>query len=266
MDQLKVLLFNSKIDVLTISETWLRAHLRTGVYELNGFTSFRQDRGTSAKKGKRGGGLITYINNKHSSFCESLEDLNASTEHIEAQWVLIHRPHCKNVVICNAYRPPNGNLKKALLYLDESLKQINLSKVDVFLLGDMNVNYQNKTSVNYKSLRFFSQSNGLTQHISTTTRNTDRSNALIDLTLSNSKLISSAGTLNHYISDHQPIYAIHKKSRDSRGTAKFEGRSYRNFDKQKFRESLGSIDWDECYSKPRIGMGFCFGQCHADLK
>ena len=83
---------------------------------------------------------MTYINNKHSSLCESLDDMNMSNAHIEAQWTLIHRPNSKNIVICNVCRPTNGNLKTAISYLDECLKTINLSKVDVFLLGDLNVN------------------------------------------------------------------------------------------------------------------------------
>ena len=117
----------------------------------------------------------------------------------------------QNLVICNVYRPPQGDLKSAISYLDDCLKTINLSKIDVFLMGDMNVNYLNKSSLNYKKLKFFSQSNGFTQFINNTTRNTDKTNLLIDLALTNSKHISEAGTLEHFISDHQPIYIIHKK-------------------------------------------------------
>ena len=108
---------------------------------------------------KRGGGLITYVNCKHSSLYEPLNELSISNEFIEAQWVLIHRPHCKNVVVCNVYRLPKGDLSKAVKYLDDCLKTINLSKIDLFILGDFNVNYKNKSSPNYKKLHFFAQSN-----------------------------------------------------------------------------------------------------------
>ena len=63
---------------------------------------------------------------------EQLDDMNVSNEDIEARWSLIHRPHCKNVVIGNLYRPPNGDLVKALKYLDECMGVINLSKIDLF--------------------------------------------------------------------------------------------------------------------------------------
>ena len=123
-----------------------------------------------------------------------------------------------------------------------------MSKTDVFLLGDFNVNYKIKTSPSYKKFNFFAQSNSLTQHINTTTRNTDKSKSLIDLALTNSKFISQSGTLEHFISDHQPIYIVHKKARDARRTVKFEGRSYRNFDKDLFRTKLGDLNWHEFYN------------------
>ena len=61
--------------------------------------------------------------------------------------------------------------------------------------------------------KFFSQPNGLTQYISNTTRNLDKTKSLIDLAMTNSKFVKDAGTLEHFISDHQPIFIVHKKSR-----------------------------------------------------
>ena len=247
IDQLRILLSDSNIDVFTVSETWLKKHLVSDLIEIKGYRAYRLDRESGKARGKRGGGLLTYINEKHGSSCEFQEELSVSNTNIEAQWTFIHRPHCKNVVICNAYRPPNGDLQKALTYLDDCLKTINLFKTDVFIVGDLNVNYKNKSSPAYKKIKFFAQSNSLTQYIESTTRNTDKTNTLLDLALSNSKFINQAGTLEHFISDHQPIYIVHKKSRDKREKAYFEGRSYRNFDKDLFKAKLSEIDWTEFY-------------------
>ena len=185
IDQVRMLLANSTIDVVMISESWLKPHLHSGLVSIDGFQVFRQDRvskmsecksktKSKSKLSKRGGGLLTFVNVKHSSFCEPLEDLCTSNENIEAQWILIHRPNCKNVVIGNVYRPPNGKLDKATRYLDDCLKTVNMSKVNVFILGDLNVNFKNRSSDNYKKLHFLTQSNGLAQLINTTTRNTDK--------------------------------------------------------------------------------------------
>ena len=231
-----------------MSETWLKPHLYSDLVELRGFNSYRLDRKAGCGT-KRGGGLITYVNDKYASACELLTELDISTENIEAQWLLIHRPQCKDMVICNIYRPPNGDLQKAISYLDDSIKAINVSKVNLFLLGDMNVNYKNKASPDFKKLNFFIRANGLTQHIQTTTRNTNKSKSLIDLAMSNSQFICETGTLEHFISDHQPIYVVHKKGRDKRKTVQFEGRSYRNYDKELFKAKLRDCDWDNLYQK-----------------
>ena len=184
IDRLRVLLLDSKIDLLTLSETWLKSHIQTESIDIPGCVALRLDRLDRAGKGKskkRGGGLLTYVRTCYASLSENLVDISISNEDIEAQWTLIHRPNCKNVVICNIYRPPNGNLKKAILYLDECIRTVNLAKVDLFLLGDLNVDFKNKSSPAYKDVNFFAQSNGLTQHIHSTTRNTNKTQTLIDI-------------------------------------------------------------------------------------
>ena len=258
IDQLRTLIVDSPIDVLTISESWLKSHLHSNIISVSGFEVFRQDRGVKPKSKKRGGGLLTYVNKKHSSHCEPLLDLSISNEDIEVQWILIHRLNCKNVIICNVYRPPNGNLNKAIEYLDDCLKTLNMSKLNLFIMGDLNVNYQNKSSACYKKLHFFVQSNSLSQLISNTTRNTDKSKSLIDLAMTNSKFVSKSGTLDHYMSDHQPIYLVHKKGRDVRQSVKFEGRSYRSFKQEAFREALLELDWREFYSAKDPGTAWNF--------
>ena len=123
-----------------------------------------------------------------------------------------------------------------------------MSKINLFLVGDLNVNYQNKSAASYKKLHFFVQSNSFSQLISTITRNTDKSKSLIDLVITNSQYVSVSGTFNHYMSDHQSIFVVHKKGRDKRQSIKFEGRSYRHFDRDIFRTALFELDWSDIYS------------------
>ena len=114
INQLRLLDVDSRIDIVTISESWLKDHLHSRLVGIEGYDMHRLDRVKPRKQGKRkcvrGGGLITYVNARHSSSCEILTDLNISDENLEAQWTLIHRPNCKNVLICNTYRPPDGDL------------------------------------------------------------------------------------------------------------------------------------------------------------
>ena len=249
IDQLRVLLLESKLEVITMSETWLNAAVNSASIRLDEFIEYRQDRSGGVQGKKRGGGLLTYIKKELASDSEVLLDLNVCNRDIEALWTVLHRPHCKDMVICNAYSPPDGKLDKAITYLNDCLGELDLSKVEVFILGDINVDYKKKTSPSYKKLKFFTQSNGLTQHISNTTRNTSKGNSLLDLVITNSKYVSSSGTLNHFISDHQPIFVVKKKKkRDCRPSVEFKGRSYKNYDTVAFKKGLLEQNWDDLYN------------------
>ena len=248
MDQVKIMFEGKELDVITMSETWLNNSVSSNSLTLQGYVTYRQDRNLSVVTKKRGGGLLTYVATKHATDCEYLPDISKSSADIEAQWLIIYSPKCRNILICNVYRPPNGNVKKAIDYLDECLVDFDLERTDVFIMGDMNINYLNRSSLDFKKLQFFARSNSLTQEIQSTTRNSDKSKSLLDLILTNSKYVNSVGTLDHFISDHQPIYVIKKKKRDHRPSTQFEGRSYRNFDVGVLRERLLDHDWAYFYT------------------
>ena len=120
--------------------------MHSATVKLDGYIAYRLDRFSSGAPRKRGGGLITYIRRKYAADCEELLELNRSTSDIEAQWSIIHRPHCKDMILCNVYRPPSGKLEKAISYLNECVKLLDLCKMELFMLGDLNVNYKNQSS------------------------------------------------------------------------------------------------------------------------
>ena len=247
MDQIRLMLLKSNLEVITLSETWLNNSVSSISLSLDDYKLFRQDRNHVLVNKKKGGGLLTYVRNDLAADCEPLVDISTATKDIEAQWSQITRPHCKNVVVCNVYRPPTGKLDNAIKYLDECLKGFDLGKVEVYIMGDMNVNYKNKSAVDFKKLNFFIKSNGLSQAIDKTTRNTDKTKSLLDLILTNSLYVKAAGTLEHFISDHQPIFIVKKKGRDRRPSVIFEGRTYRSYDKEVMKQRLLSQNWDEYF-------------------
>ena len=60
------------------------------------------------------------------------------------------------------------------------------------------------------------------------------------------------------MSDHQPIFVVHKKSRDKRKTVTFEGRSYRNFNREEFKEELRLGNWNGYYELSDPGKAWEF--------
>ena len=247
IDQLRVQLSTTSLDVISVSETWAKKCLSSQLFQIQGYNIERQDRDLSKTTKKKGGGLVTYINATKFPDYLVLDKLSVSEPFLEALWVKIRRSHCKDLVICNLYRPPEGNLQKALNHLNASLHNLNMSKIDLYIMGDMTVDYLNKSSAPFKKLAFFERANNLRQIISEITRHTDRSRTLLDIILMNDRYVADQGTLNMMISDHQPIYVIKKKGREKHQSASFKWRPYGKLDLKKFRHRIAAINLDEVY-------------------
>ena len=242
VDQLRVNFAEAKIEIITISETWLRESHPTQSIDLKGYVCFRQDRHGPNTKNK-GGGLVAYLQNKLANEAVNLSKLNICNFHIEAQWIKVQRKCAKNIILCNLYRPPDGDLAKAIEYMTKSLQSVNSAKNDIFIMGDWNVNYKNTLSPNYKKIVYFENYNNLKQTIKETSRNTDRTKTLLDLILTNADHITDSGTIDMFISDHQPVYVIKKKSRNTPDAKEFEGRSYKHLDTDLLLYNLFTRDW-----------------------
>ena len=188
-------------------------------------------------------------------------------KHIEAQWTQIIRENCKNITLCNLYRPPGGDLDLALSYLNTCINSINRKKNDLFIIGDFNVNYENKGSKLYKKLAFFEASNNLTQLTEGSTRVSKNAHSLLDLILKDDKYVSESGTLEHMISDHQPIFAVKKKNRNTKSSANFTGRSYKffNFDEFKDRLCQSKINSDYAITNPEELWEYILSEITTDL-
>ena len=128
IDQMRLLFDNSKIDVLTLSETWAKDYMNTHLLSIKSYDIIRQDRDLTSTNKKRGGGLLTLI--KSGKFTEHthLDKLSTSNSNVEALWTKLGRCKAKDLVICNLYRPSSGNLDSMLKYLNTCIKTINRAK------------------------------------------------------------------------------------------------------------------------------------------
>ena len=52
IDQVRTLLADAPLDVLTLSETWLTQYLSTQLFQLDGYKTFRLDRAVTGKNNK----------------------------------------------------------------------------------------------------------------------------------------------------------------------------------------------------------------------
>ena len=85
-----------------------------------GYTTLRQDRhDKTPSKPKKGGGLVTYVIQGKEMQIQGLPEDSVSTKNLEAQWFQIVMPNSRNIIICNAYRPPAGTVDLAINTLNK---------------------------------------------------------------------------------------------------------------------------------------------------
>ena len=99
MDELRVLMSNSPIDILAINESKIDDSILNNEVNINGYNIIRKDRNRS------GGGVVLYIRNT-TSFSERKDLVPESLEMI---CIEVRRPHRAPYLISAWYRPPNYN-------------------------------------------------------------------------------------------------------------------------------------------------------------
>ena len=235
----------SCFDIIGMSETWLSSHYGDTILDIDSYSLYRLDRQTLNVQNniKKGGGVCLYVKKSLNVTNTHLERLCTSNTDIECQWIEIVNLNQRNIMICNAYRPPQGNVENFISYLESCLENIDFSIYDVFIMGDINIDFLDNQNVHTKKLKEFLTQTGLTNLIKKPTRFSSNKNSLIDHIYTNSNVILSYGVLDINVSDHEMVYVVRKKPKVSYVTSKFEGRSYRNYNRERFIDDLNQQDW-----------------------
>ena len=155
-DLIKAQFANSNLHVISFSETWLHDKLPSNLFLLNlKYDLIRQDRGWSEPNVdtiKKGGGLGIYINNNLNYSDSSHKHLNMNSKDIESQWVAISQKPNKTILFCNIYRPPQGNVDRFIEIIDDILSDLDLAKLELILMGDLNIDVLDKKNASTKKL------------------------------------------------------------------------------------------------------------------
>ena len=131
-----------------------------------------------------------YINNKLSFSDNAYAHFNTSTIDLEAQWVSITQQPNKTIL----YRPPQGNVSNCIDFLvDVLIKNIDLHKTEVFLIGDLNLDILDKDNFSAKQIINTMKQLRLCLFIKEPTRYSRNKDSCIDLIITNSDIIAKSG-------------------------------------------------------------------------
>ena len=257
-DLIKIQMGLLKMDLFTFSESWLSDKVADDLIQVEGYNVVRNDRSWNegnSKIPKKGGGVGAYIHESLNYTTNTLAHLNTSQNYMENVWFEINRAKAKNMVICVLYRPPSGDIQRFCNHLTEQVNSIIENRnVELFVLGDFNINFNKKNDPDVRKLVNFQDLTTLKQIITQNTRN----NNCIDLIFTNSDNIGNSGVKEVNISDHDLVYATHKHLTPKHKKVSFHGRSYRDYDMERFKIELQNLDWDPYWNINDPGLCWAY--------
>ena len=101
---------------------------------------------------KKGGGLCIYVKDELNVKTGHLNHLESSSIDVECQCLEILCTNQKNMIILNIYHPPQGKFDIFSEFLEQTINSIDQNRKDIFVLGDFNIDFVDKTDNNTKKL------------------------------------------------------------------------------------------------------------------
>ena len=187
---------------------------------------------------KKGGGVCIYVNNKWAKFIKLDHTHTTLSTDVEMLTLIMNKPLFRKLSITCLYRPPSENTSVCLDLL-KKLFCTNLGlKFELWLLGDLNIDYLIRDQVDTKKYLSVFKTNGLKQIISDITRPYRNGGTCIDWIVTSSTFVQTSGVCNHMLSDHFP--------RERHTTVYTEFRDYSKYSLPNLRVLLLNTKWDLC--------------------
>ena len=235
----------SKFHLIGLSEVWNVSC--ADILGIDGYTLEVNCR----DPGLRGGGVGVYV---HSSLKYKM--LKYDIDFAESLWLEVQIDD-RSVVVGVIYRKPNTDIFQFQESLLSVLERIKVDKKLCILMGDFNIDLYNP-SVNAEMLVTSLVCLGIHQLIKTLTRVTPMSGSLIDHIYTNMGADRiCAGTIVTDVSDHFPIFAIFEDSSVKlQPQVEVRYRSYKNYKKEQFWDSLLLESWENVYECTDVNKAY----------
>lgn len=235
---------DNKVDLITVSESWLSDTITDSEIALSDYSVYRKDRN------RHGGGLLAYA---HESLpIRRRQDLEING--IASMWLEIQLAKGK-ILVGTYYRPPGASETEKSLFMSSLQISVDLCLAEnpksLIILGDFNDRCKNfygdhsRSELQHRLLNFV-QANNLYQIITKPTRITPTSEYLLDLIITDSPgyILNSGVTSPICQVDHHGIFSklTFRSPRINSFCRKIY--NYRVADYIQLRETLSYTPWN----------------------
>ena len=230
IDEIRLIISKTKLDLLCISETWLHEKINDNMINVPGYTIVRHDRNSN----KRGGGVCIYVRSNMSFTCR--DDL--INDVLEAVWIEIPRTRTDQLIIGCLYRPPNAD-SNYLQCIFDTLEVTMTEGKDIIIIGDMNYDYKHDECDTDNPITDIEDLFLMTQIVREPTRVTENSSKCLDHILTTiPECHSICGVAKISLSDHYLVYTnlICTEYKSPHHHVRF--RDYRSFDPEEFLKDI----------------------------
>ena len=199
LDEIKLLIENEDLDILSISETWLQPNILDDLISIKNYNIFRNDNPFNS----RGSVACIYVKNiftcnMKTYFHHNITDGEPS-KRIEDVWVSIQSSKFKSIIVGAVYKHENTN-PYCNAYLERMLQTYSNYGKNMYMLGDLN---EDLLKVN--RLEQILNKVNLYQLIKEPTRITPRSKTHIDVIMTKNRDTVIHAETSLSIADHHAV-------------------------------------------------------------
>lgn len=230
-------------DFLLACETWTKPHITDNEISIAGKRHFRQDRLNVTAQ--RSGGLVFYVDQRFAPYAVLDANFSVCNDHFESICVKIEYPGHKKKAFISVYRSHKGSPSHTFKKLTELIQQHIPNNMEIWILGDLNIDSLKTNSFKFRSMSTFLKKNNLIHPQTDTTHFPPGYPATtIDHILTNCNCVAESGTLSMKVGDHVPVYVIRKKESLKQKLKQVTARKYNGYsanDTQAWARCLGPL-------------------------
>ena len=250
LNEFSVYLDNLKhnFSVIGISETLFQEDNCSNLYTIKGYRMVEKHR-----QNKRGGGVGVFV--KNNQRFKERADLSIFDDNMESVFIEIDKSCCgfnKDVIIGVIYRPPNKDVKSVNELMTTIIDKVNKEKKICYFMGDYNIDLlKHESHPQTSEFLDIMYSNNFIPVITRPTIKKDKSGTSIDNIFTYNLVEinhSIRGLFRTEISDHLPIFMIHKRIKEKENTFYSMKRKFNPQNKNRFKDLMAQVDWTTLYN------------------